>query len=373
MEENSMSTERNALDRRQFLASVAAGALAAWPGRSHGAEESGKKIPLGFDNFSIRSLGWKAPQLIDYAASLKVETLLVSDLGVFENFEEPHLRAVKAKAEERGIRLQVGTGSICPTSRAYSREKWGPAEDHLKLLIRVAKAVGAPVARCYLGTGGDRAGDGGIYRHIEATAKVCKAARSEALDAGVKIAIENHAGDMQAWELATLIEEAGKDYVGATMDVGNAVYTMEDPMVNLEILGPHALTTGMRDTAVWETEKGATAMWATMGQGTVDWSAYMKRYRELCPNVPFVLEIISYIWPRDLPYLEPKTWDVFPRARANEFARFVAFVKRGRKFKVPEGRPSGSPSRELEQAQQKFDLEDSLKYCKEVLGLGLEA
>ncbi len=368
-----MSTARQPLDRRQFLVSALAGALAAWPRGGLRPAESSGKIPLGFDNFSIRTLGWKAPQLIDHAASLKVDTLLVSDLGVFDNFEEPHLKAVKAKAEERGIRLQVGTGSICPTSRSYNRQKWGPAEDHLKLLIRVAKTVGSPVARCYLGTGGDRAGEGGIYRHMEETVKVCKAARSEAVDAGVKIAIENHAGDMQSWELASLIEEAGKDYVGATMDVGNAIYTMEDPMVSLEILGPHAVTTGMRDTAVWETEKGATAMWATMGQGSVDWTAYMKRYREICPSVPFVLEIISYIWPRELPYLEPKTWDVFPKARAREFARFVAFVKRGQKFKVPDGRPSGSASRELEQAQQKFDLEQSVEYSKRVLGLGLQA
>jgi len=105
----------------------------------------------------------------------------------------------------------------------------------------------------------------------------------------VKIAVENHAGDMQAWELVNLIEEAGKSFVGATMDPGNATWTIEDPMVNLEILGPYAVTTGIRDTAVWETDTGAAAMWANMGQGVVDWPAYTKRFRELCPDTPFVL------------------------------------------------------------------------------------
>jgi len=153
--------------------------------------------------------------------------------------------------------------------------------------------------------------------------------------------------------------------------VGNAMYTMEDPMVNLEALGPYAVTTGMRDTAVWETEKGATAMWATMGEGTVDWQAYLKRYEELCRGVPFVLEILSYIWPRELPYLDPKYWAAFPKARASEFARFVALAKRGRKFEIPPGRPSGERSPELERAQQKYDLERSLAYCRNALGLGL--
>ena len=77
--------------------------------------------------------------------------------------------------------------------------------------------------------------------------KVCRSVRSRAVDAGVKIAIENHAGDMQAWELVTLITEAGRDYVGATLDSGNATWTLEDPLVNLEILGPYAVATGIRD------------------------------------------------------------------------------------------------------------------------------
>ena len=68
--------------------------------------------------------------------------------------------------------------------------------------------------------------------------KVLKSCRSRALDAGVKVAVENHAGDMQARELVTLIEAAGKDFVGAVVDSGNATWTLEEPLGNLEILGP---------------------------------------------------------------------------------------------------------------------------------------
>jgi sugar phosphate isomerase/epimerase len=221
-----------------------------------------------------------------------------------------------------------------------------------------------------MGSWRDRQGDGGIERHIQATAKVCKAVRSEALDAGVKIAVENHAGDTQAWELVTLIEEAGKDYVGATMDSGNAAWTIEDPMVNLEVLGPYAVTTGLRDSAVWETEKGATVLWANLGEGVTDWPRYVERFGELCPGVSFVLEILSYTWPRELNYLEPDFWELFPRARAHEFARFVRLARKGEEGKAPEGRPTGSRSKELEQAQQKWDLERSIRYAKETLGLG---
>ena len=269
------------------------------------------------------------------------------------------------------MELQVGTSSICPTSETYDAKKWGQAEDHARLLIRTARALGSPVARCYLGHRGDRKGPGGIYRHIEAMVQVLKAVRTEALDAGVKIAIENHAGDMQAWELVELIESAGKDFVGATMDPGNATWALEDPFVNLEILGPYAVTTGIRDSAVWETAEGATSMWTNMGLGSVDWPAYVRRFRDLCPAVPFVLEVISYKWGMDLPYLKPEFWDVFPRARAAEFARYVALAKRGQKCEVPNGRPTGKESAEVECAQQKYDLEACLNYCRNVLGVGV--
>ena len=106
--------------------------------------------------------------------------------------------------------------------------------------------------RVVLGNGDDRRTEGGIEARIADTVKVCQSQRSRAVDAGVKIAVENHAGDMQAWELVALIEAAGKDYVGANMDSGNATWTMEDPLASLEILAPYVLTTSLRDSAIWD-------------------------------------------------------------------------------------------------------------------------
>ena len=354
--------------RRRFLAAAAAAAATSPLRGAPSTQPRLTNTKLGFDNFSIRTCGWKAPKLIEYAASLKVDTLLLSDLDVYESHDEAYLRNLRTKAADSGIELQAGTGSICPTSSRYDAKKWGKAEDHARLLIRVAKHIGSSVARCFIGGRGERGGDGGIYRHIDATVKVCKAVRTEAEDANVKLAIENHAGDMQAWELVTLIEAAGPSYVGATLDSGNATWTLEDPLVNLEILAPYAGTTGIRDSAVWETENGATAMWANMGQGLVDWKTYVESFKKLCPSTPFVLEMISYRWERELAYLKKQFWNEFPKARAHEFARFVALAKRGRRYTLPPGRPTSGP--DLEARQQRFDLEESLKYCRAELGLG---
>src|SRR5690349_5861540 len=226
-------------DRRTFLKTIAAasvGVAATGFASGSNAVPGARKLKLGFDNFSIRAMGWKAPALLDYAASLKLDSILISDLDAYESLEEKPLKEVKAKADDLGVQIHAGTWSICPTSKAF-KNKWGTAEEHLSLGIRVAKALGSPVIRCVLGTGEDRKIEGGIEARMADTVKVCKACRSQAMDAGIKIAIENHAGDMQAWELVNLMEEAGKEYVGATLDSGNATWTMEDPFASLETLG----------------------------------------------------------------------------------------------------------------------------------------
>lgn len=359
------------LPRREFLKSVAAAATAAaFAPIIRTASAAERKIKLGLDNFSVRALKWKADALIDYAARLKTDSLFITDFYAFENFEDSYLKGLRQKAAEKNLQIHLGTWSICPTSTSFKKD-WGTAEEHLALGIRMAQALGSPVLRVILGRQEDRKTPGGIEARIEDTVKVCKALRSRAMDAGVKIAIENHAGDMQARELVQLIEAAGKEYVGANMDSGNAVWTLEDPLSSLEILGPYALTTSLRDSAIWESAKGATAQWTAMGEGTVDLKAYFNRFAELCPNIPVHIETISG-FNRELPYLDPAFLDLFPKMPARDLARFIALARRG-KPRDPWTPPSGMPREQAEQEHQKAEIEKSIRYCKEAMGLGLQA
>lgn len=367
-----MQTSTRATDRRSFLKATAlAGAGLVYSGltaRSAQGADATKtpRLRLGFDNFSVRAMGWKAPALLDYAGSLKLDSLLISDLDAYESLDTHYLREVRAKAAALGIQLHAGTWSICPTSKFF-KNKWGTAEEHLALGIRVAHDLGSPVLRCILGMGDDRNTEGGIEARIADTVKVLRACRTRAMDAGVKIAVENHAGDMQAWELVTLIEAAGKDYVGATLDAGNATWTMEDPLTSLETLAPYVLSTGIRDSMIWETTEGAKVQWTAMGEGLVDWKRYFERFGALCPSVPVNLEIICGS-ARSVPYLQPGFWRAWPKARASDLARFLALAKRGKALAAHH-----SADAKAEQEYQRGELERSLRYCKDVLGIGLKA
>jgi sugar phosphate isomerase/epimerase len=351
--------------RRFFLQSLAATVLA---GPALAAQKK-RPIKLGMDNFALRAMGWKAPALLDYAASLKLDTLLISDLESYDSLDEAPLGEVKKKADDLGIEIYAGSWSICPTAVKF-RKNWGTAEEHLRLGLRVSRALGSPVFRVIQGTGEDRKTPGGIRARIADTVKVLKACRQQALDAGVKVAVENHAGDLHSWELRDLVEEAGSDYVGVNIDSGNAAWTLEDPFDVLENLGKYTICSSLRDNMIWETPEGAAVQWTAAGEGLMDWPRFADRWLELCPRVPIIIETISG-FARNFPYKQEAFWQDYDR-RPGALANFEALAKRGHKidsFKAPDG----ADRKKAEQDYQKGELERSIAYLREKVGLGLRS
>jgi sugar phosphate isomerase/epimerase len=226
-----------------------------------------------------------------------------------------------------------------------------------------------------LGSNADRHSELPLEAHMQATVETCKAVRGLVMDLGLKLAIENHAGDMQGWELKTLIEQAGPEYVGACIDSGNPLWVAEEPLVTLEHLAPYVVTSHVRDSCVYLHPLGAAVQWVAMGDGNVDIENWVARFQELCPHAPISLEIITGGTPRVLNYLEDGYWDAFPKARASEFARFERLVRRGKPYlstavTVARGEEVPEEYRAAQVAQQRYDLERSASYCREELSIG---
>lgn len=350
---------------------AAAAAVSAAPA----APAADSPVRLGFDTYSLRAFKWKAPQLLNYAASQKLDTIQISSLDDFESREPAYLQKIKDQAARANIVIDAGTGCICPSSHSYKKDG-PPARDRLLEALRVSKAVGAKAMRCYLGTTADRAAPG-IELHMENTIKLFRSVRQEALDLGVKIALENHDGDMQAREVKTIIEESGKDFVASCLDAGNPLWVVEDPFVTLETLAPYVVTTHLRDSIVFEVLSGAAGQWVVLGEGNVDFVRFAARFRELCPKSSMQLEIITGRPPRVIPYLEQDFWKAFPKASAAEFARFVALAKSGRPFMgamvVEDIRGQNPPPimAEALKEQQRIDLERSFEYARKKLNVGI--
>jgi sugar phosphate isomerase/epimerase len=342
------------MQRRTFLTGTATAALTP-PARSK------PTVRPGVDLFSLRSQNWSAFEYLDYCKRWGAEVVHFSEIRFIGNLEPDHLRQVRAHAEKLGIEVEIGMRSICPTSKMFD-PKQGTAEEQIIRMIDSAKIVGSKIVRAVLGSSADRVGPLGIEGNIENTVKVLRAVRSRVLDNGLKIAIENHAGDMQAHELKMLIEEAGKDFVGACLDSGNPLWTIEDPHLTLETLAPYVLTSHIRDTAVWAVPEGAAVAWVRMGDGNIGIDDYVKRYIELCAGRALSLEVIVVGQPRIFAYHQASFWEPYRKQPAWEFARFETLVTRGKPH------PNPSPVSKAEAAaREREDFEASMRYTQELL------
>ena len=360
----------NSMLRRTFLGAIpAAAALAV-------ADAQESPVKLGIDTYSLRAFKWKAEQLLDFAAQQKLDTIQISSLDDYASREPAYLQKIKDQATRARITIDGGTGCICPSSQSFKKDG-PPAGQRVLEGLRIAKAVGARSMRCYMGSSRDRTGSLPIEAHMENTIKVFKNVRTEALDLGVKIALENHDGDMQAREVRTIIEESGKDLVGSCLDTGNPMWVAEDPFVSLEVLAPYVVTTHVRDSAIYEHPRGAAAQWVVLGDGSVDFVKFAAEFRRLCPQSTMQLEVITGRPPRIVPYFEPAFWKAFPKTPASEFYRFVALAKSGHPYIGPmviedvTGLQVPPVMTEALKEQQRIDTIRSLDYAKRTLNVGI--
>jgi 3-oxoisoapionate decarboxylase len=314
---------------------------------------------VGVDLFSIRSQKWTPFESLDYCARLGAKLVHFSELQYLGSLDETNLRAVREHANKLGVAIEVGTRTCCPTSKSFDA-KLGTGEEQMLRAMNAARVTGSPIVRTFMGTSADR---DPIERHMDAMAGLLKSLRSRIMDLNLKIAIENHAGDMQARELKALVEMAGKDYVGVCLDAGNPLWAIEDPHLTLETLYPYVLTTHVRDTAVWRVPEGAAVAWVRMGDGNVGITEFVAKLRRLRPELPVTLEIIVTNG-RVFPYLDEKFWTPYRNQPAWEFARFVKIAEQGHpRDPLPQVRGEAALARE------RADLEASLTFTRNILNV----
>jgi len=357
--------------RREFLQTSSA--VSAAPGAMQAAGGAASPgLRLGFDAYSIRGFEWDPIQLLDYAAGLKLDTVHM-DLNDFKTEDAAYARRVKEHAAQKGLLVEGSIGCVCRTSNSWNAK----FEDPVKYLVRGLRLFhecGATIMRCFLGSGAERNGPVPLEKHVEEMVKALRAARPQAMDWNMRIAVETH-GDLQCREMKDLVEAAGKEFVGVCLDSGNSVAVLDDPQVALEALGPYTLTTHTRDAVLFEQPKGAAMQWVALGDGIIDFKQYFSRFRQICPGAGVNLEILTGSPPRQVPYLEPDFWKAYPKTLASDFARYLALVKNGRPFlgaMLIAGRGDRPAAYEAAlKEQQRYDLERSLEYAKKELGLGI--
>jgi 3-oxoisoapionate decarboxylase len=341
------------MQRRTFILGGAAAALHA----SRASAWRAAAVELGSIDGSVSGNNFTAVQFLDYLASIKLTWAMIS-LPQPVLADEAALRQIRAHADRLGIKLQYAHGTVCPSARSFNAQN-GTLEEQVARSLNASQIFGASCMRCVLGGDPERPQ---IDMHIDNMVKAVRGLRSRIVDSGVKLAWENHGGDVQAREMKAAIEAIGPDVIGVCLDSGNPVWMLEDPHSTMETLLPYTLTSHVRDSAVWKVPEGIAVRWVNMGEGNVDIDGWIKKFIEAKPGLPIIFENLVSGNPRVHRIYQPAFWNNWAKMPASELARFVAVAEKGKPTPAvprPEGKTAG---------QQKIeDLEGCVRYTRALL------
>ena len=163
-----------------------------------------------------------------------------------------HVLRLRRLIRERGLSLEIDTS--------------GSAPEHLRVLLSLAKALGARNLRTYTRH------EGSVDEVAAKTAADLKVAVRYAEAAGVELVLENHE-EFSGPELARLVKDVGSPWLKVLYDYGNSQMVLEDPTACLDALLPLVRTVHLKDHLMLRPEHSPdgqlSVLGVAMGQGAL--------------------------------------------------------------------------------------------------------
>ncbi len=142
----------------------------------------------------------------------------------------------------------------------------------------------------------------------------------------MKLAVENHK-DWRADEFLEILKQIESEWIGVTLDTGNNLALLEDPMKVVQKLAPYAFSVHLKDMAISDYEDGFLMSEVNLGEGFLDLQGMIDEIRRHNPDVRFNLEMITRD-PLKIPCLTQAYWATFDKVTATELAIFLKDIKR---------------------------------------------
>jgi sugar phosphate isomerase/epimerase len=287
-------------------------------------------MKVGFDSYTISHRGWDALTTLDFAGKSGLEGVQLLDPGsISASLSESELVAVKSRADQLGLYLEVGIPSPNPARR--ERELGYPVsvEDQSEWLRRNLEAIavlGCKVTRAFLGDRHDRfRKDVAWAAQREASVSVLRLLAPTLKALGVRIALETHA-DQRSDELLALIDRVGDDVLGVTLDTGNLAMRLDDPLRATERLAPLVLVTHVKDAVLMFSDRGLRWQARAVGAGVLPIGEMLEILRLSNPFLNLSIELHPRTY--DLPIFDPSWMAHFPGLEATDLAACVALAWR---------------------------------------------
>lgn len=180
----------------------------------------------------------------------------------------------------------------------------------------------------------------------------------------IKLAVENHK-DWRIEEMLQVLSKLDKEWIGVTLDTGNNIALLEDPMEVVKALAPFSFSVHLKDMGIEEYEDGFLLSEVNLGEGYLDIPEMVRTIKSSNPDIRFNLEMITRD-PLKIPCLTDKYWETFDNVSASQFAGFLRNLKKADSKKtLPKISGDSVDGRlELETKNNQY----SLNYAKNILG-----
>ena len=179
----------------------------------------------------------------------------------------------------------------------------------------------------------------------------------------MKLAVENHK-DWRAPELVEMLRQLNSEWIGVTLDFGNSISLLEDPMEVIQTLAPFAFSTHVKDMALAEYTDGFLLSEVPLGKGILDLPKIISLCKKNNPNINFSLEMITRD-PLEIPCLKNEFWPTFAGVPGSDLARSLQMVRQHKNDSSLPRISQLSPESRL--AVEEQNILDCLAYSRNVL------
>lgn len=329
-------------------------------------------MKLGLESYTTRNSGLEPVEVLNLANDLGLGGVLF-ELSPFKSFGDSELDRIKGTAEDKGLYIEFGMGSIFHWHPMAEKGRdlladagYDVSVSDAKIAIyhlEIAKKLGSPIMRCVGGNLLIR--DGGYDMNFLADEAVsilreaCKAAE----DMGIKIALENHA-DFTVRELTSILSRVNSPAFGFTVDCANLAFDLDDPIRLAQIMAPHALTTHYKNYRIIRTKNGLALENSSLGEGDIDIVSIAQILEEHNPNINCNIEIHSQFAPFKLNILDEEFWQKHPAPPGDGLSWYL---KKSWEKDIPETHPADLPDGKESWELEFEHLKCSIRWAKESL------
>jgi sugar phosphate isomerase/epimerase len=309
------------------------------------------------DSYTTRNSGLDPVGVLQLAGDLGLAGVLF-ELSPFASFREDYLAKVRATAQEKGLFLEFGMGSIYPEHpmaekgrRLLAEAGYETSASAVQIVVQhldVARKLGSPILRCVAGNLFTRDEGHDMAALADRVVGILREACGVAQDLGMKIAMENHA-DFTVRELASLYARVNSPAFGFTVDCANLVFDLDTPLRLAGIMAPNALTTHFKNYRILRTPVGLAMGNCALGEGDIDVVQIAELLAKYNPQINLNIEIHSQFAPFRLDILNPTYWERHPSPPGQGLAWYLEKAwTRPFLEPWPDNLPDGSKSWELE-------------------------